>query len=140
MSTAELVSRRKRWWQNGDVWQVKLKAALKAAGVTQRDVAEACGVSQAAVSFWLKGEYDPPLTALPILARLAGMRIDEMLGEGRREPRVAELEYLFSQLSEDGQASILAFLGQITSEARSPEPESPPPSGVRQDSPKRKQP
>ncbi len=49
------------------------------AGLSQRDVAEKIGVSDAAVSMWETGKTSPRSSLLPTIARLYGCTIDDLL-------------------------------------------------------------
>lgn len=65
---------------------IDLRAALKAKGKRQRDLAVACNVSASAVCRWVKwvgtnGVHGVPIPAaqLPIVARVAGVKIEALL-------------------------------------------------------------
>lgn len=49
-----------------------LRSACEAAGVTQKQVAEAAEVDQTTVSAWMKGKNWLPLYALPLIDELCG--------------------------------------------------------------------
>ena len=53
-----------------------LRAARRAAGLTQKDVAEAMGTTQSAISDLERGDTDPQLSTLQRYARATGARLD----------------------------------------------------------------
>ena len=62
-----------------------ISALRRAAGMTQRDLAEQLNVSDKAVSRWERDESAPDLTLLPLIADLFGITVDELL-RGQRRP------------------------------------------------------
>ena len=56
----------------------------KEKGLTQEELAQHMGVSGQAVSKWENGQTCPDISALPKLARLLGVTVDELL-EGKEE-------------------------------------------------------
>lgn len=50
----------------------------KEAGVSQTQLAEICGVSQAAVAAWESGAKNPTADKLPIIADALGCSIDDL--------------------------------------------------------------
>lgn len=61
-----------------------ISALRRAAGMTQRDLAEQLNVSDKAVSRWERDESAPDLTLLPLIADLFGITVDELL-RGQRK-------------------------------------------------------
>lgn len=61
-----------------------ISALRRAAGMTQRDLAEQLNVSDKAVSRWERDESAPDLTLLPLIADLFGITVDELLRGQRR--------------------------------------------------------
>lgn len=62
--------------------EVKLlgfKTARERRGMTQRDIATALNVDQSTVSLWEVGKTQPRAKLLPILAKVLGCTIDELL-------------------------------------------------------------
>ena len=57
----------------------------KEKGLTQEELAQHMGISPQAVSKWENDQTCPDISALPKLARLFGVTVDELL-EGREEP------------------------------------------------------
>lgn len=55
------------------------RQTYEAAGLSQVDIAEALGVDQPTVSKWARGMRRPPLDALPIVERMAGLRAGTIL-------------------------------------------------------------
>ncbi len=70
----------------------RISELRKAKGLKQDDIAEALGVSAQAVSKWENDISCPDITALPKLARLLGVTVDELLSGEERA--TAETEYL----------------------------------------------
>lgn len=60
---------------------MRIVAARKKAGLTQAQVAEALGISDAAVNQWEKGKTFPKTEFLPKLAKLLDCTVDELLRE-----------------------------------------------------------
>lgn len=60
-----------------------IAALRRAAGMTQRELAERLNVSDKAVSRWERDESAPDLSLLPVIADLFGITIDELV-RGRR--------------------------------------------------------
>jgi transcriptional regulator with XRE-family HTH domain len=58
-----------------------IKERRKVAGLTQQQVADFLGISDAAVVQWEKGKTFPKTEFLPKLAKLFGCTIDELLKE-----------------------------------------------------------
>ena len=63
-----------------------ISALRRAAGMTQRDLAEQLNVSDKAVSRWERDESAPDLTLLPLIADLFGITVDELLRGQRNTP------------------------------------------------------
>lgn len=57
----------------------------KTNGITQMQMADTLGVSQQTVNSYEVARRRIPVSALPLLARLFGMSIDELLGESSRK-------------------------------------------------------
>lgn len=68
-----------------------ISALRRAAGMTQRDLAEKLNVSDKAVSRWERDESAPDLTLLPLIADLFDITVDELL-RGQRRPAVEVVE------------------------------------------------
>ena len=56
-------------------------ALRKKAGMTQAETAKALGVTVSAVSQWESGDTNPSTAKLPVLAKLYGVTVDELLKE-----------------------------------------------------------
>ncbi|MBQ8409333.1 MAG: helix-turn-helix transcriptional regulator [Clostridia bacterium] len=61
-----------------------ISALRRAAGMTQKDLAEKLNVSDKAVSRWERDESAPDLTLLPLIADLFDITVDELLRGQRR--------------------------------------------------------
>ena len=55
---------------------------LRGAVPTQREVAQALGVKESAVSKWERGIAKPRADKLPLIAKLYGCTIEELLADG----------------------------------------------------------
>lgn len=75
-----------------------ISALRRAAGMTQRDLAEQLNVSDKAVSRWERDESAPDLTLLPLIADLFGITVDELLRGQRKANTEAQ------PLREDGES------------------------------------
>ena len=62
----------------------RIAALRKEKGLTQEELADHMGVSPQAVSKWENDQTCPDISALPKLARLLGVSVDELL-EGKQE-------------------------------------------------------
>ena len=59
-------------------WRETLRNAIKNAGLTYDDVGAEIGVTGSAVGHWLKGRRDPNMDEIRVMARMAGISLDEM--------------------------------------------------------------
>lgn len=57
----------------------KIRKARKAAGMTQKELAESIGVYAKDVCRWEKGERQPGLKAFALICRVLGASADDML-------------------------------------------------------------
>ena len=56
-------------------------SAREKSGLSQVAVAKKVGVSDAAVSMWETGKTKPRASLLPVIARIYGVTVDELLSE-----------------------------------------------------------
>ncbi|MBQ7309312.1 MAG: helix-turn-helix transcriptional regulator [Clostridia bacterium] len=70
-----------------------IAALRRAHGMTQRELAERCNVSDKAISRWERDECAPDLTLLPVLAEIFGITVDELLRGERKTAESTETEY-----------------------------------------------
>jgi transcriptional regulator with XRE-family HTH domain len=79
----------------------RLVALRKAAGLSQAELADACGVSPKSIAYWETSPTPPRSDVLPRLAKALGVRVEELLGERPVEPRrpgpVGKLQRVFEQ-------------------------------------------
>lgn len=69
----------------------RMRILRSASGLTQDAAAEACGVSQASLSRWERGEAAPPVDFIAKLAEIGGISLDWLVrGEGDG-PKAAEV-------------------------------------------------
>ena len=66
--------------RGGERMNVMKERRLRGAIPTQREVAKILGVQESAVSKWERGITKPRADKLPILAKLYGCTIEELLG------------------------------------------------------------
>ena len=59
--------------------KITLIAARNMAGLTQRDLARACGVSEGTVSRWEKGIKDPTITQARKIGEVCGIHYDDII-------------------------------------------------------------
>ncbi len=64
---------------------MKLNKIRKTKMISQKDLAQAVGVTVPAVSSWEKGRYKPRLENLKRAASFLGCTIDELLEDEKRE-------------------------------------------------------
>ncbi|MBQ7337342.1 MAG: helix-turn-helix transcriptional regulator [Clostridia bacterium] len=81
-----------------------ISALRRAAGMTQRDLAEQLNVSDKAVSRWERDESAPDLTLLPVIADLFGITVDELLRGQRRPAAEAAPQAQTEDAGEEGDA------------------------------------
>lgn len=67
-----------------------LSALRKAAGMTQKDLAELLHVSDKAISRWERDECAPDLALIPVIAEVFNVTCDELLRGGRCSPSDSE--------------------------------------------------
>ena len=59
--------------------KITLIAARKMVGLTQRDLALACGVSEGTVSRWEKGMKDPTISQARKIGEVCGVHYDDII-------------------------------------------------------------
>ena len=59
--------------------KITLIAARKMAGLTQREMAQACGVSEGTVSRWEKGIKDPTISQAKRIGEVCGVDYDDII-------------------------------------------------------------
>lgn len=59
--------------------KITLPAARKNANMTQRDLANACGVSESTVSNWEKGKTEPTVSQAKKIGELVGIHYDNII-------------------------------------------------------------
>ena len=60
---------------------LKLKAARAARDMTQKDLAEAIGISRQTINAIEQGEYNPSIKLCRAICRVLGKTLDELFGE-----------------------------------------------------------
>jgi transcriptional regulator with XRE-family HTH domain len=65
----------------------RLRTWREAAGLTQRELARQLGVHHSNIQFWESGAVPPRSEVLAPMAKLLGVRVEQLLGqEGKRPP------------------------------------------------------
>ena len=59
--------------------KITLPAARKLAGLTQRDLAKACGVSESTVMRWEKGLKDPSVSQAKRIGEVCGVHFNDII-------------------------------------------------------------
>ena len=59
--------------------KITLIAARKMAGLTQRELAQACGVSEGTVARWEKGIKDPTISQAKRIGEVCGIAYDDII-------------------------------------------------------------
>lgn len=59
--------------------KIPLVAARKMAGMTQRDLARVCGVSETTVGRWEKGLKDPTISQAKRIGEVCGVHYDDIV-------------------------------------------------------------
>jgi DNA-binding XRE family transcriptional regulator len=59
--------------------KITLIAARKMAGLTQRQLADACGVSEGTVCRWERGLKDPTITQARKIGEVCGIHYDDII-------------------------------------------------------------
>lgn len=59
--------------------KITLPAARKNANMTQKDLANACGVSESTVSNWEKGKTEPTVSQARKIGELVGIHYDNII-------------------------------------------------------------
>jgi transcriptional regulator with XRE-family HTH domain len=82
---------------------VRLATLRKAAGLSQAELARAIGVPQQNVAYWETNAKPPRSDVLPAMAKVLGVRVEDILGEtasaSRKPGPVGRLQRVFEQAS-----------------------------------------
>jgi transcriptional regulator with XRE-family HTH domain len=94
----------------------RIKDAREGAGLVQKEIANAVGVSTGTVGGWEIGEGGPNVEDLPILSRLTGRSANYFAGlpePSKLPPDVVALINLYCELPrEETKKDVLAYVGQ----------------------------
>ena len=99
----------------------RIKAARKAAGMSQKYVAMTLGVKGPSVSNWESGKTMPTPDNLSALAKLFGVTVDYLLGRDTTQALVVDVSGSMKQGKSETAAiieSILAKLAQLDEEGQ----------------------
>ena len=95
-----------------------IKELRQEKGLSQKQLAEAIGVSQGAIYFWEKEINEPTAGYLVKMAKLFGVSLDELLSvetERKNElPKEKLMEKYFSNLTEEQQDTVLKLIKDIS--------------------------
>lgn len=72
-------------------FKATLKQLRKKAGITQAQLAQAIGTSQAAVAAYETGAKAPELAKLPLIAKALGVTVAELFEEGQGSQQAAKV-------------------------------------------------
>lgn len=90
----------------------------KANGMTQKDLADRINVSDKTVSRWERGESEPELSLIPVLAEIFNVSCDELLRGEKKAPSFEENTQEASGLSKKGEKEKKRLLQNILSTYR----------------------
>lgn len=104
----------------------RLVALRKAAGLSQVELARLIGETQQNVAYWEQSERPPRSDALPKLAEVLGVKIEDILGEGqlparRRHGPVGKVQRLFDEvarLPRGQQEKVVQFVDALLAQFR----------------------
>lgn len=106
----------------------RLRTIRKENGLTQAELAEKAGIAVNSVRLYESGKVIPKLDTIARIARAMGLTASDFVGgqwgkfqggfcseeEVQRDDREARLIYYFQNLNEDGQATALERLEELT--------------------------
>ena len=92
-----------------ETWRMRLRIAeiRKRQGLTQADLAERLGTTQAAVSHMETGSRDLNTARIEQMARALGVKVSDLIIEQYDDHTRAELNRVFSQLSDENRRTLL---------------------------------
>lgn len=97
-------------------FKTQLQRALSLAGMTQKQLAEAAGITEAAVSHYLKGDRTPRAAVVSKIAEVLGCSLEFLLGAERKDGTM-DFKSIYrivarnrEQLSQDDKAKLIALL------------------------------
>lgn len=97
-------------------FKTQLQKALSLAGMTQKQLADAAGITEAAVSHYLKGDRTPRAAVVSKMAEVLNCSIEFLLGVERNDG-IMDFESIFKivarnreQLSQNDKAKLIALL------------------------------
>ncbi len=116
-----------------------IRELRKQNSMSQKELAEICGVHQTAVSQWEKGRTQPDMQSLKMLAKIFGVSVDKLLNDAPDEPaednripvfdfanaaelcaRLGEKEYFALNITDDSMSPAM-LKGDMILIARSPD-------------------
>lgn len=97
-----------------DVIRANLKRYMKQAGKTQAGLAEHLGVTQSAVSNWIRGKNSIDVEYVPGICSYLGITVGELFGADA-PPDVTAVTYAYISLDEQARAEVRAFIDLYSS-------------------------
>lgn len=102
----------------------RIKMLLERCGMTQRDLAQKTGLTEAAVCRYVRGERVPRSPAMAVMARALGVSMD-FLATGEEGKGVAEVKNVLMRnagnLSKDEIIEVIKLLMQVNSDKKNKE-------------------
>lgn len=72
----------------------RLAYYIKDAGMTQKQVAEAIGITPTRLNYWVKDKREPDVFYIKALANVIGVSGDELLGTGKGAEEPSDVLYI----------------------------------------------
>ena len=99
-----------------NTFKLQLQRAISLAGLTQKQLAEKAGITEAAVSHYLKGDRTPRAAVVSKMAEVLGCTLEFLLG-AKVEDNTMDFNSIYKivarnadQLSEENKAKLIAVL------------------------------
>lgn len=77
-----------------NTFKLQLQRAISLAGLTQKQLAEKAGITEAAVSHYLKGDRTPRAAVASKMAEVLGCSLEYLLGAERNKCNIVDFEDL----------------------------------------------
>ena len=95
-----------------------ITALRKANGMTQKDLAEKCNVSDKTISRWERDEGSPDLSMIPVLAEIFDVTCDELLRGERKPPAERSESSIENETTQKGEKQRQRLLKSTLSQYR----------------------
>lgn len=93
---------------------LRIEVAMRRKGWRQADLARALGVSDGAVSHWLRSRFEPDKTRLLALSKALGVSVEWLMGEQLTDEERSLERYLLELIREGGDDLLHALEGLTT--------------------------